>query len=245
MIELVDVVKRYRAGPLVGRREAVTALDGITLRIPPGSALGIVGLNGAGKSTLIRILLGYARPTSGSATIDGLLPRAYVEAKGVAYVPERATFPGGWTVRNALGTFAMLADAPGDPWAAVERAIDRLGLTHLANRRLRSLSKGNVQRVAIAQAILVDRSIMVLDEPTDGLDPVWIAELRAVLSEWRSADPRRILVIASHTLAEVERLADSVLLLHNGRIEGDLSPSGHVPLEERFLARVSELPAPR
>src|SRR5690606_22423940 len=99
-----------------GRRDPVAALDGVSLRVQPGAALGIVGLNGAGKSTLIRILLGYARPTTGSATIDGVAPRAYVEANGIAYVPERATVPGGWKVRHALGTFAMLGDAPGDPW---------------------------------------------------------------------------------------------------------------------------------
>lgn len=244
MVELTEVVKEYRRG-WTRRRDPVKALDGVTLRLLPGTATGIVGLNGAGKSTLIRILLGYARPTSGLATIDGMSPRAYVEAHGVAYVPERATIPGGWTVRHALGTFAMLGDGPDDPWEAVDRVLDRLGLTPLANRPTRSLSKGNVQRVAIAQGLLADRAIMVLDEPTDGLDPVWVAELRTILSEWRSANPRRMIIIASHTLPEVERVADTVLLLHNGRFEGDLTGNDESRLEERFLARVTELPAPR
>src|SRR5687768_2016788 len=115
MIELNEVVKEFRAGRSASK-PLINALDGVTLSIAPGSALGIVGLNGAGKSTLIRILLGYARPTAGTVTIGGLPPRRYVETNGVAYVPERATIPRGWSVRHALGTFAMLGDVAGDPW---------------------------------------------------------------------------------------------------------------------------------
>src|SRR5688572_2529496 len=97
MIELNEVVKEFRTGPF-RTRGRVRALDGVTLRVEAGSSIGIVGLNGAGKSTLIRILLGFTRPTSGAATIDGIEPREYVEANGIAYVPERATLPGGWKV---------------------------------------------------------------------------------------------------------------------------------------------------
>ncbi len=244
MIELNEVVKEFRTGPF-RTRGRIRALDGVTLRVEPGSSIGIVGLNGAGKSTLIRILLGYTRPTSGSVTIDGMEPREYVEANGIAYVPERATLPGGWKVRYALGTFAMLGEVPGDVWERVDRAIERLGLTPLANRRIGDLSKGNVQRVAIAQALLADRSVMVLDEPGDGLDPVWIAELRSIVDEWRAADPQRIVIVASHTLPEIERIADTILLLHNGRIEADLSPHEGRSLEESFLERVAELAGSR
>lgn len=244
MIELKEVVKEFRAGPL-RRRGRVRALDGVTLRVDPGSSLGIVGLNGAGKSTLIRILLGYTRPTSGSVSIGGADPRGYVESRGIAYVPERATLPPGWKVRYTLGTFAMLGDVPGDVWQRVDGALERLGLAPLADRRVGDLSKGNVQRVAIAQALLADRSVMVLDEPGDGLDPVWIAELRTIVEEWRAADPSRIVIVASHTLPEIERIADTILLLHNGRIEADLSPRDGRSLEESFLERIAELPGSR
>lgn len=243
MIELKEVVKEFRGGWL-RRRGPIRALDGVSLRVEPGSSVGIVGLNGAGKSTLIRILLGYTRPTSGSVTIDGREPRDYVQAHGIAYVPERATLPGGWKVRHALATCAMLGDVPGDAAAAVDHAIARLGLTALADRPIGELSKGNVQRVAIAQALLAaDRQVMVLDEPGDGLDPVWIAELRAIVEEWRAADPTRIVIVASHTLPEVERIADTILLLHRGRVEADLSHRDGTTLEESFLARIAELPS--
>ncbi|MEX2582502.1 MAG: ABC transporter ATP-binding protein [Gemmatimonadota bacterium] len=240
MIELSEVTKSYGWG-IPGRRQ-VQALRGVTFSVEPGSSLGIVGLNGAGKSTLLRILLGYVRPSSGEATLAGLPPRAYAEKFGVAYVPERVSIQRGWTVRGALRAYAMLGEIGEDAWQRVEGAIDRLGLRELADRKIGSLSKGNVQRVGIAQALLGERKLMVLDEPTDGLDPVWIAELREVVRNWLSADPERTLVLASHNLAEVERLTSRVLLLHGGVLEGELeSENGDEPLERRFLSRLSQL----
>lgn len=235
MIELTEVHKEYRTpGHLTGRR--VQALRGVTLEARAGEALGLIGLNGAGKSTLLRILLGYVRPTAGTARIAGAEPRAYAESAGIAYVPERVAVPPAWTVRRALTAYAMLADLGSDAEERVERAIARLGLRPLAERRVGALSKGNVQRVGIAQAIVADRALMVLDEPTDGLDPLWVAELREIVGEWRAADPTRTLVIASHNLAEVERLAERVLVLHDGTVRDELLVEGNVgELEGRFL----------
>jgi ABC-2 type transport system ATP-binding protein len=245
MIEITDLVKEFRpARP--GRVEPVRALDGVSLTIPAGSALAIVGLNGAGKSTLLRVLLGYARPTSGEVRIHGFAPRAFAEREGVAYVPEKVTVPGHWRVRGALRAYAMLGGLGDDAWDRVESALRRLGLESLAERRVGTLSKGNLQRLAIGQALLGDRRVMVLDEPTDGLDPVWIAELRDIIREWRSARGDRIVVLASHNLPEVERIAERVILLHNGRAEGDLPPaSAGRSLEDGFLDRLRELGEPR
>jgi ABC-2 type transport system ATP-binding protein len=245
MIELRDVTKSYRAKSLPAGREGVRALDGVTLDVEPGSAVGVVGLNGAGKSTLLRILLGYLRSTSGTVRVGGLPPRAYVQRHGVAYVPERVAIPGRWTVRGALRAYAMLGDIGDDAWNRVDGAMDRLGLLPLADRSVRALSKGNLQRLAIAQALIGDRRLMVLDEPTDGLDPVWIAELRSIITEWLSANPERILVLASHNLAEVERVTRRVFLLHNGRLAGEVTPTESGTLEEQFLGRVGSLEAAR
>ena len=108
MIRIEEVVKEYR-GPFGGAfARPVRALDGVSLEVAPGSALGLIGLNGAGKSTLLRVLLGYVRPTAGTAAIDGLAPREYAERHGVAYVPERVAIPGQWTVRGALEAYAAL-----------------------------------------------------------------------------------------------------------------------------------------
>ena len=213
MIRLEDVSKEYGVGP---RR--VRALDSFTLEVPSGTALGLVGPNGAGKSTLLRLLLGYLRPTSGSATIDGLAPRTYVEKYGVGYVPESLAIPPHWTVRTTLRAFSALGDLEGDVDARIEAMIGKLGLGPVADRRVSALSKGNLQRLGIAQALLGDRSLMILDEPTDGLDPEWIARLRDILANWRDADPRRVILMASHNLDEVERIADQVAVLEAGRL---------------------------
>jgi ABC-type multidrug transport system ATPase subunit len=240
MIEMEGIAKEYR-GPLgLGRR--VRALDGVDLSVRPGTALGLVGLNGAGKSTLLRVLLGYVHPTAGRVTVGGLPPRAYVERHGVAYVPERVAIPPQWTVRGALEAYAMLDAAGEDVGDRIEAALRRLGIAPLAERRVGALSKGNLQRLALAQMLLYDRKLMVLDEPTDGLDPVWIAELRAIVEEWRAADPERVLVMASHNLPEVERLTDRVVVLHEGRSRAEVRDAGRgAPmLEQRFLSLVRE-----
>jgi ABC-2 type transport system ATP-binding protein len=240
MIHLENIVKDYRGAWPGLRGTPVRALDGVTMRVAPGSALGIIGLNGAGKSTLLRLLLGYLRPTSGEARIGGLEPRIYAERHGVSYVPERVAIQPDRTVRRATEAYALLGDAGPDLQERVDRVLDRLGLEDLEDRKVGTLSKGNLQRVAIAQTLLAERKLMVLDEPTDGLDPVWIAELRKIVAEWRSADSERVLIVASHNLPEVERLTDRVLVLHEGRIREEIGPRpGAQSLEERFLGLVA------
>lgn len=215
MIRLEEVTKEY-AGPLARATSGrVLALDAVSLHLAPGTALGVVGPNGAGKSTLIRLLLGFLRATRGTVTIDGLAPRRYVERHGMAYVSETIAVSPTWTVRVAMRTFASLGHASHD---AADEQMRRLDIETLADRRVSSLSKGNLQRLAIAQALLCPRRVMILDEPTSGLDPEWVMRLRDMVAEWRAADPLRVLVIASHNLDEVERLADRVLVLDQGRV---------------------------
>jgi ABC-type multidrug transport system ATPase subunit len=217
MIHLSEVTKEY-SGPhrlLTGHR--VRALDGVSLEVAPGTALALVGPNGAGKSTLIRLLLGYARPTAGAVTLDGLEPRRYVERHGVSYVPEHPDIRPLWTVRGALRVFTALGEVP-DHEARIAAVLRRLGLEEQADRRVGTLSRGALQRLAIAQALLARRTLMVLDEPTNGLDPEWTVHLRGIVHGWRRADPRRVLVMASHNLDEVERIADVVAVLRDGRV---------------------------
>ena len=121
--------------------------------------------------------------------------------------------------------------------------LARLGLTDLSHRRVGTLSKGNLQRLAIAHTLLAERRLLVLDEPTDGLDPVWIAELRRIVAEWRAAAPDRVLIVASHNLPEIERLADRVVVLHEGRVREEIAlgagRAGAPSLEDRFLRLVA------
>ncbi|HYW08071.1 MAG TPA: ABC transporter ATP-binding protein [Longimicrobium sp.] len=217
MIRFEQVVKEY-SGPLARLRGGpVRALDGVTLDVAPGSALGIVGPNGAGKSTLIRLLLGYIRPTRGAVEVGGRSPRGYVERHGIAYVSELVAIPPTWTVRGALEMYAALSEVD-ETRARIAEVMERMGIAEVAGRRVANLSKGNLQRLAVAQAILAPRRVMVLDEPTTGLDPEWIARLRDVVAEWRAADPERIVVIASHNLDELERTVDRVAVLGGGRV---------------------------
>lgn len=228
MIGLENVVKEY-GGPLARLRgERVRALDGVSLRAAPGEAWGIVGPNGAGKSTLLRLLLGYVAPSAGEVRVGGLPPRRYAERHGIAYVPERVTLPPAWTVGRALDAFAALAEAD-EPRARIARVVAAMELEGVVGRRVGALSKGTVQRLALAQAFLAERRVMVLDEAGDGLDPGWTERLRALISEWRAADPERVLVFASHDLEEVERVADRVAILGEGRVREtvDLRPAEH------------------
>lgn len=217
MIQLSNVTKYYAGalGPIGGSR--VRALDEVSFEVPAGSSLGVVGPNGAGKSTLIRLLFGYLRPSGGEVSIEGLSPRAFAEREGIGYVPERVDIPPRWTTRSALQAFAALAGTE-VPSGRIDEVMREMGIDGLADRRVSTLSKGNLGRLAIAQALLAPRRVMILDEPTDGLDPEWVARLREILAAWRAADPQRVLVIASHNLNEVERIADRVAVLDDGRL---------------------------
>jgi len=199
--------------------------------LPAGGVLGVVGPNGAGKTTLFSLLLGFLRPSAGTVEVDGLPPRRYARERGFAYLPERFDLPHGWPVRRALLALARL-DGHGKAGAvaAADAALERFALDDVADRRLGELSRGMLQRVGLAQASLSRGRVVVLDEPTQGLDPLWRIRLRGWIAELRS-DGRTVL-LASHELDEVERLADRVLLLRDGAVrelvEAPRSEAGRV-----------------
>jgi ABC-type multidrug transport system ATPase subunit len=221
LIALRGVSKTYRS--LLGKQ--VRAVEDVTLDVAPGEVLGIAGPNGAGKSTIISLLLGFLRPTSGSLEIDGMEPRAFVERFGVAYVPELMALPTHWTAETALRRLAVLAGVPDSRVnAEVERVIEALAIGEHRKKRLKALSKGNFQRVGLAQALLADTRVVVFDEPTHGLDPVWTQKFREIVSSLKRAD--RAIVIASHNLDELERLTDRVAIIDRGRIQRVVTVNG-------------------
>lgn len=236
MIELEEIRHEYRS--LLPGRGTARALDGVSLRLDRGGVVGLMGMNGAGKTTLLRILLGFLRPNQGRAVIEGMSPRAYVQRHGIGYVPERVAIPVRWTVEGALRAYGLMGDAGEDLGERVGLVISRLGLDEVRQRRVGGLSKGNLQRLALAQALLGDRRLLVLDEPTDGLDPLWMAELREILQQWCGADRERLAVVASHDLPFLERVADRVVMLHEGQVVADLEGSQEIAggtLETTFL----------
>ena len=200
------------------RRRRVDALADFTMVMQPGEVVGIAGPNGAGKSTLISLMLGFLHPTSGRVTVDGHAPRAYVESRGVGYLTELVNLPPRWKVPHTLERMAALSGVPASQRAdRVQTMMTRLGLEEHAAKQVRQLSKGNLQRLGLGQALLGDFDIVVLDEPTHGLDPLWTQRFRDVVAELRRPD--RLVVIASHNLDELEVLADRVAILNNGRLQ--------------------------
>ena len=226
MIELQGLSKTYRS--LLGRR-VVPALHDLTLTLARGEVVGVAGPNGAGKTTLISLLLGYLYPTGGTLLVEGVAPRAWVERHGVGYLAELVAVPGHWPVDAALRRYAVLADVPAPRVPErVNALLEDFGLADQRTKRVRELSKGNLQRLGLAQALAGDSDLIILDEPTHGLDPVWTQRFRDTVRELRR--PSRLILIASHNLDELERLADRVLILHQGRVERIVTAgSGAVP----------------
>jgi len=221
VIALTDVSKTYRT--LITRRE-VRALTGLSLTLDRGEVVGIAGPNGAGKSTLISLILGFLSPTGGQIRVDGRAPRAYVESTGVGYLPELVTLPPRWGVREALVRRAVLGGHGARARAVGLEMAERLGLTEHLRKQVRQLSKGNLQRLGLAQALLDDSDLLILDEPTHGLDPLWTQRFRDLVVSLRRPD--RLIVVASHNLDELERIADRVVILHLGRLQHVQVPGG-------------------
>ena len=194
------------------------AVEDFTLSIPLGEVFGLAGPNGAGKSTLIALLLGYLRPSTGDVRIGGLPPRQYVERHGIGYLSELVHIPPRWKLEHTLERYALLAGVPTNAIRGrVDELIGLLGLEEHRGKQVRQLSKGNLQRLGLAQALLHDEQVLVLDEPTHGLDPVWTQRFRELVAELRKPD--RVIFIASHNLDELQRVADRVGIADHGRLQ--------------------------
>jgi ABC-type multidrug transport system ATPase subunit len=214
VIAFDHVGKRYRS--LTGRR--VRALEDFTLELRAGEVFGLAGPNGAGKSTLIALLMGFLAPTEGTVRIEGLEPRRFIETHGIGYLSELVNIPPAWRLRDALRRYALLAGVPSvlrD--ARVDEVIELMGLGEHRGKRVSQLSKGNLQRLGLAQSLLCEERVIVLDEPTHGLDPVWTQRFRDVVNDLRRDD--RLILIASHNLDELARLADRVGIMDRGRLQ--------------------------
>jgi ABC-type multidrug transport system ATPase subunit len=214
VIEFVGVGRTY--APFAEKR--VRAVDGMSFTVRPGEVFGIAGPNGAGKSTMIAMLLGFLAPSDGRIIVDGRAPRDFVEAEGIGYLSELIEIHPRWRVRETMVRFALLAGVPAaDLDARVATLLRDMALDEHAGKRVKELSKGTRQRLALAQALLGDARVLVLDEPTHGLDPLWTQRFRELVPSLRRPD--RAIVIASHNLDELERLADRVAIVDGGALQ--------------------------
>ncbi|MFW6382683.1 MAG: ABC transporter ATP-binding protein [Haloferacaceae archaeon] len=209
---------RIRAKNVRKAYDEVIALDGLTVEIPAGSTFGLLGTNGAGKTTLFKLLVGHDRPDAGRLEIGG----ADVTEAGrrirerVGYLPERVGFPPALTGREVLSFHARMRGLPSD--GRIETALDRVGLAvEDADRQVSGYSNGMRRRLGLATVLLADPEVLILDEPTAGLDPRGVAEFHRIVERVQSETDATV-VFCSHVLSEVERLCDRVAILHDGRV---------------------------
>ena len=216
MIELKGVTKRYGA---------VEAIRDISFTAPRGQIVGLLGQNGAGKTTTLNILTGYMPPTSGQVLVDGLdmLTQSRDCKRAIGYLPEKPPLYDEMTVRSYLRFVCELKETPRKAIPAhVEEIMSTCGLSEVAGRLIGHLSKGYRQRVGIAQALCGDPPVIVLDEPTVGLDPRQVVEIRALI---RQLGQNHTVIFSSHLLSEIQQLCQRVIILHRGKLirEADMA----------------------
>jgi ABC-2 type transport system ATP-binding protein len=212
MIEVTHLTKSY--GP-------VEALRGVSFNVAPGEIVGLLGPNGAGKSTAMKILTGYLQPDGGEVKVDGLDVLTHtreVQAR-IGYLPENAPLYPELTVQTYLLLMADLREIPREQQIeSLSRAVYATNLADHLTRPIGHLSKGYRQRVGLAQAILHQPRLLILDEPTIGLDPTQIVEIRHLI---RRLAPKSTILFSSHILSEVEAVCDRVIIIMNGQVKAD------------------------
>jgi len=217
MIEAKSLCKSY------GHFKAV---DDLSFKVESGQVLGFLGPNGAGKSTTMKMLTGFLAPTSGTALINGVdvVENSVAARKNIGYLPEGAPSYGEMTVKQFL-TFVARARLIGksDVPTRVDKAIIELNLSGVKHQAIETLSKGFKRRVGLAQAIIHDPQILILDEPTDGLDPNQKREVRGLI---RAMAEDKIIIISTHILEEVAAVCNRVMIIAEGRLLADDSPQG-------------------
>ncbi len=235
MIEAHSLTKRYGS---------LSAIEQLSFQIKPGEVVGLLGPNGAGKTTTMRILTGFMPPTSGRVTIEGydLLESPGEAKKKMGYLPETPPLYPELTVEEMLSFVAGLRGLSGNAQREkVEKSMEKTGITSVRKRLIGHLSKGYRQRIGIAQAILHEPPFLILDEPTIGLDPKQILEIRELISQLKG---ERAILLSSHILQEITVVCDRVMILHKGRLVanskmGELTESLGKQ-HKRYLVSVSQ-----
>jgi ABC-2 type transport system ATP-binding protein len=208
MVQLSSVTKRYGAA---------IAVDGVSVTIEKGEFFALLGPNGAGKTTTVKMILDFVRPTAGAITIDGVSSTRHLSRIRVGYCGENPRIPPHLTGRGYCRRLASLAGLEKrEANARIEALIETVGMTGKENTESRTYSKGMVQRIALAGALVCDPKLLILDEPVSGLDPIGIRDVRTILENLRSKG--LTLILNSHLLSEVEKVCDTAAIMKNGRI---------------------------
>jgi len=213
MIEVENLTKTY--GDFV-------AIEDVSFHVPQGEVLGFLGPNGAGKTTTMRILTGYMPPTDGRATVAGfdVFHDSLEVRRRIGYLPETVPLYNEMTVAGYLDFVARLRSVD-DRWDRIDRIMDQVDIADRADDLIGKLSKGYRQRVGLAQALVHDPEVIILDEPTIGLDPKQIIEVRELI---RSLSGERTVILSTHILPEVSQLCERVLIINEGHIVAEDTP---------------------
>jgi ABC-2 type transport system ATP-binding protein len=246
MIEAKSLTKHYGT---------FKAVDNLSFTVEAGQVLGFLGPNGAGKSTTMKMLTGFLTPSSGTALVNGIdvVENSVLARRNIGYLPEGAPSYGEMTVQQFMEFIARAREIEPATFAeTVEKTIAKLNLSEVRHQPIETLSKGFKRRVGLAQAIIHDPQILILDEPTDGLDPNQKREVRRLIKDM-SRD--KIIIISTHILEEVEAVCNRVMIIAHGRLLADDTPQGlirrsryHnavsmvVPSAEKVASVLSELP---
>lgn len=237
VIEIKNLTVRFRH-----RKAIQTALDDVSFSVNEGSTVGFIGPNGAGKTTTLHVLLGFIAPESGRATLFGESTRNPAARQRIGYLSEHPEFYRFMTGREFLDTAARLFGMP----AAQRRGrtgelLELVNLSTHADKRIATYSRGMLQRIGIAQALINDPELLILDEPTNGMDPIGRLAIRSLIENLRAAG--KTIFFSSHELSEIETICDEIIMINQGRIirqgsVGELT-SGHKSLEQYFIESIS------
>ena len=237
MIEINNLTKRY--GDFL-------AVDNISFNVEKGKILGFLGPNGAGKTTTMRIITGFMPPSEGNVTISGydVLDEPLLTKNKIGYLPETPPLYLDMTVSEYLNFAGLLKQVPNQEInAAVDNACSKVDINDVKNKVIKALSKGYKQRVGLAQAIIHDPEVLILDEPTIGLDPIQIREVRDLI---KSLAGNHTIVLSTHILPEVDMTCDEVVIIKKGKIIAQDTPKNlskkmnKSSLEEIFIDLISE-----
>ncbi|MEM9081279.1 MAG: ATP-binding cassette domain-containing protein [Verrucomicrobiota bacterium] len=231
MIQVEDLTKRYRSH---------TAVDSISFEVKEGEVVGFLGPNGAGKTSTIRVLTGYHPPTSGAASIAGhdIFRQSLAARQNIGYMPENVPLYRDMRVREFLKHRGIIKGLRGTKLRErLDQVIEECGLVEVRRKMIKTLSKGFRQRVGLADALVHDPPLLILDEPTNGLDPNQIRSIRNLI---KSLAKERTIFLSSHILSEVEMICQKVIIIDQGRIKAHDTPAnlvsnlraaGHISLE--------------
>jgi ABC-2 type transport system ATP-binding protein len=216
MLEIVHLTKKF--GPLV-------AVDDVSFRVPAGEVLGFLGPNGAGKSTTMKMVAGFLAPTSGTAVVCGhdILARPLHAKRQIGYLPEGAPAYPDMTAAEFLAFVAHIRSYHGaEARKRVAHIAELINIGDVLHQPIETLSKGYRRRVGVAQALLHDPPVVILDEPTDGLDPNQKHEMRGII---RAMSPEKAIIISTHLLDEVEAVCSRAIIIAHGRVLADDTPA--------------------